>query len=47
MPASDWLLRELKESGHENDTLVIYLSDNGRPLPGAKDNLTTKASICR
>jgi len=33
------LLRELKESGHENDTLVIYLSDNGRPFPGAKDNL--------
>jgi len=33
------LLRELKESGHDNDTLVIYLSDNGRPFPGAKDNL--------
>ena len=33
------LLRELKESGHEDDTLVIYLSDNGRPFPGAKDNL--------
>ena len=33
------LLRELKESGHADDTLVIYLSDNGRPFPGAKDNL--------
>jgi len=33
------LLHELKESGHEDDTLVIYLSDNGRPFPGAKDNL--------
>jgi N-sulfoglucosamine sulfohydrolase len=33
------LLRELRESGHEGDTLVIYLSDNGRPFPGAKDNL--------
>src|SRR3984957_8184472 len=33
------LLRELRSSGHENDTLVIYLSDNGRPFPGAKDNL--------
>jgi N-sulfoglucosamine sulfohydrolase len=33
------LLRELRDSGHENDTLVIYLSDNGRPFPGAKDNL--------
>jgi N-sulfoglucosamine sulfohydrolase len=33
------LLAELKASGHEQDTLVIYLSDNGRPFPGAKDNL--------
>jgi N-sulfoglucosamine sulfohydrolase len=33
------LLRELRDAGHENDTLVIYLSDNGRPFPGAKDNL--------
>ncbi|HEX7915076.1 sulfatase [Rudaea sp.] len=33
------LLHELRESGHEDDTLVIYLSDNGRPFPGAKDNL--------
>jgi N-sulfoglucosamine sulfohydrolase len=33
------LLRELRSAGHENDTLVIYLSDNGRPFPGAKDNL--------
>ena len=33
------LLRELRDAGHEEDTLVIYLSDNGRPFPGAKDNL--------
>jgi N-sulfoglucosamine sulfohydrolase len=33
------LLRELHDAGHEKDTLVIYLSDNGRPFPGAKDNL--------
>jgi N-sulfoglucosamine sulfohydrolase len=33
------LLRELRDAGYENDTLVIYLSDNGRPFPGAKDNL--------
>lgn len=33
------LLRELSASGHADDTLVIYLSDNGRPFPGAKDNL--------
>src|SRR5258708_6361720 len=33
------LLHELQASGHQDDTLVIYLSDNGRPFPGAKDNL--------
>jgi N-sulfoglucosamine sulfohydrolase len=33
------LLRELRDAEHEKDTLVIYLSDNGRPFPGAKDNL--------
>jgi N-sulfoglucosamine sulfohydrolase len=33
------LLKELRDAGHEDDTLVIYLSDNGRPFPGAKDNL--------
>jgi N-sulfoglucosamine sulfohydrolase len=33
------LLRELRDAGREQDTLVIYLSDNGRPFPGAKDNL--------
>lgn len=33
------LLRELEASGHADDTLVIFLSDNGRPFPGAKDNL--------
>ncbi|MFT3792863.1 MAG: sulfatase [Rudaea sp.] len=33
------LLRELEKSGRADDTLVIYLSDNGRPFPGAKDNL--------
>ena len=33
------LLRELEAAGHAQDTLVIYLSDNGRPFPAAKDNL--------
>lgn len=36
------LLDELKQSGHAEDTLVIYLSDNGRPFPGAKDALYTE-----
>lgn len=33
------LLAELDRAGHTDDTLVIFLSDNGRPFPGAKDNL--------
>lgn len=33
------LLDLLHESGRAGDTLVIFLSDNGRPFPGAKTNL--------
>jgi N-sulfoglucosamine sulfohydrolase len=33
------LLNVLREAGRSNDTLVIYLSDNGRPFPGAKTTL--------
>lgn len=33
------LLDALDETGHANDTLVIFLSDNGPPWPGAKTNL--------
>jgi N-sulfoglucosamine sulfohydrolase len=33
------LLAELERGGRAGDTLVIFLSDNGRPFPGAKDNL--------
>ncbi len=33
------LLDALAQSGHADDTLVIFLSDNGRPFPGAKTNL--------
>lgn len=33
------LLDGLREAGHADDTLIIYLSDNGRPFPGAKTNL--------
>ncbi len=32
-------LKALEESGKANETLVIYLSDNGMPFPGAKTNL--------
>ncbi|MFC1806022.1 sulfatase [Planctomycetota bacterium] len=30
------LMRVLKDTGHWDDTLVMYLSDNGPPWPGAK-----------
>jgi N-sulfoglucosamine sulfohydrolase len=33
------LMEVLRETGHEQDTLVIFLSDNGSPFPGAKTNL--------
>jgi N-sulfoglucosamine sulfohydrolase len=33
------LLAEVERAGRAGDTLVIFLSDNGRPFPGAKDNL--------
>ncbi|MGH8186204.1 MAG: sulfatase-like hydrolase/transferase, partial [Steroidobacteraceae bacterium] len=33
------LLDALRATGHLEDTLVVYLSDNGRPFPGAKTTL--------
>ena len=33
------VLDALAATGHGEDTLVIFLSDNGRPFPGAKTNL--------
>ncbi|HUG94033.1 MAG TPA: sulfatase [Planctomycetaceae bacterium] len=33
------LLDALEATGHADDTLVIFLSDNGPPFPGAKTNL--------
>lgn len=33
------VLAALKETGHEDDTLVLALSDNGPPFPGAKTTL--------
>ena len=33
------LLDAVRETEHSDDTLVIYLSDNGRPFPGGKTTL--------
>lgn len=33
------VLRELREAGYENDTLVLYSSDNGIPFPNGRTNL--------
>lgn len=32
------LMTVLEETGHADDTLVLFLSDNGPPFPGAKTN---------
>ncbi|XP_024914583.1 N-sulfoglucosamine sulfohydrolase isoform X2 [Cynoglossus semilaevis] len=33
------VLQELQDAGYENDTLVIYSSDNGVPFPNGRTNL--------
>ncbi len=33
------MLKAIADTGHDDDTLVIYLSDNGPPWPGAKTTL--------
>src|SRR5262249_39656394 len=33
------LLEVLRETGHLDDTLIIFVSDNGIPFPGAKTTL--------
>ena len=33
------LIEALKETGHWDDTLIMFLSDNGPPFPGAKTTL--------
>ncbi len=33
------LMEILKETGHWDDTMIIYISDNGIPFPGAKTTL--------
>jgi len=34
-----FILDAIKDTGHDKDTLVIYVSDNGPPWPGAKTTL--------
>ena len=33
------MLQELRDAGYENDTLIIYSSDNGIPFPNGRTNL--------
>lgn len=33
------ILDELKKAGHDQDTLIIYTSDNGIPFPNGRTNL--------
>lgn len=32
-------MEELKNAGHDDDTLIMYTSDNGPPVPGGRTNL--------
>ena len=42
------VLEELRKAGREGETLVVYLSDNGMPFPGAKTaTSTTRGSAFR
>ncbi len=40
------LIQVLEESGHWSDTLVVYLSDHGIAMPGAKTNLYDPGMHC-
>ena len=39
------ILEELRRAGFEDNTLVIFTSDNGIPFPGAKTNLYNPGTI--
>ena len=39
------MLEELRLAGFEENTLVIFTSDNGIPFPGAKTNLYNPGSL--
>jgi membrane-anchored protein YejM (alkaline phosphatase superfamily) len=38
-PGVGLVLQELKAAGFENNTLIIYSSDNGIPFPSGRTNL--------
>jgi N-sulfoglucosamine sulfohydrolase len=40
------LLAVLRDTGHDNDTLVIFLSDHGVPFPGAKTTVYEPGLKC-
>ena len=40
------LLDALRETAHSDDTLVIYMSDNGRPSRARRPRCTTTAFTC-
>ena len=39
VPGVGLVLQELRDAGFENETLVIYSSDNGIPFPNGRTNL--------
>ena len=40
------ILKELENLGVENDTLVIFSSDNGIPFPSGRTNFYDPGKIC-
>lgn len=44
-PGVGLVLQELKAAGFENNTLIIYSSDNGIPFPSGRTNLYDPGNI--
>jgi hypothetical protein len=45
LPGVGLVLQELKAAGFENNTLIIYSSDNGIPFPSGRTNLYDPGNI--
>jgi N-sulfoglucosamine sulfohydrolase len=44
-PGVGLILQELKAAGFENNTLIIYSSDNGIPFPSGRTNLYDPGNV--
>lgn len=39
------VIKELQDAGHLDDTLIIYTSDNGPPMPAARTSIDNNIVI--